>query len=248
MATTTRPRLQQPRPPLAPTTVSQDELAEALGRVEETAGELMEMDSRVHAVGVGLNENGRPIFRAVRNAKKIVVQKIAIKKLTFAAAKQFAFPVKFVDAEADATPLHKRAISAAAVSVLPEQERHRPLVCGLQIQNFDDDSRQGIFKTGGFIVGSIGCFVTKGKTTFILSNNHVLAGENRGQTGDRILQNGGIHFAKTVHVANLSAFVPIKFSPVDAAPKKGNVVFNDVDAAIAALAIAAVLEALGVTL
>lgn len=239
MATTTRPRRGTiPAPP--PTLPSKDELAEAIGRVAETAAQLFEMDSRVHSVGVGTGDGGRPIYRAVRNKNKIVAQKIPIKALAAAASKQFAFPVKFIDAEDDASPLYKRlefgaqGITAKAAS-LPEQRRQRPLVCGLQIQNFDDDSRQGIFAQGAIIVGSIGCFVKKGKNTFILSNNHVVAGENRGKANDRILQEGAVQINNTLKVASLGAFIPIQFSPAGATVLKGNVVFNDVDAGLAQL-------------
>jgi len=240
MATTTRttPRTRISPPPPLP--VSNDELADAIGRVEETAAQLFEMDSRVHSVGVGMGDGGRPIYRAVRNKNKIVAQKIPIRRLA-AATTTFAFPVKFVDAEGDAAPLHKRVefgtkgIVATAGSVLPEQQRQRPLVCGLQIQNFDDDSRQKIFAQSAIIVGSIGCFVKKGKVTFILSNNHVVAGENRGKSGDRILQDGALKFKNTLQIANLGSFVPIQFSPLGATVIKGNVVFNDVDAGIARL-------------
>ncbi|HJW92563.1 MAG TPA: trypsin-like serine protease [Thermoanaerobaculia bacterium] len=236
MATTTGQRHTTITPPPPPP--SKDELAEAIGRVAETAAQLFEMDSRVHSVGVGSGDEGRPIYRAVRNKNKIVAQKIPIRKLAAAATKQFAFPVQFVDAEGDASPLYKRialSVKALGGGVFPEQQRHRPLVCGLQIQNFDDDSRQGLFAQGEIIVGSIGCFVKKGKNTFILSNNHVVAGENRGKANDRILQQGAIKFNITQNAASLGTFVPIQFSPVGATVLKGNVVFNDVDAGIAKL-------------
>jgi S1-C subfamily serine protease len=193
-------------------------------------------------VGVGTGDGGRPIYRAVRNKNKIVAQTIPIRRLAAAATKQFAFPVKFVDAEGDASPLYKRvefgakAVTASAGSLPPEQQRHRPLVCGLQIQNFDDDSRQGIFSQGAIIVGSIGCFVKKGKDSFILSNNHVVAGENRGKSNDRILQNGATAFKNTLQVASLRSFAPIQFSPAGATVIKGNVIFNEIDAGIARLA------------
>ena len=199
------------------------------------------MDSRVHSVGVGTGDGGRPIYRAVRNKNKIVAQKIPVKALAKSAAKQFACPVKFIDAEEDASPLYKRiefgakGLAAAAAAQLPEQRRQRPLVCGLQIQNFDDDSRQGIFAQRAIIVGSIGCFVKKGTKTFILSNNHVVAGENRGKKNDRILQEGAVQFNIAQNVASLGTFVPIQFSPAGASVLKGNVVFNDIDAGLAQL-------------
>jgi hypothetical protein len=226
--------------PAPPKPQSSDELAEAIGRVEETAGRLFDVDQRVHAVGVALNPKGKPFYRAVRNVKKIVpltggVKPLSAKAMT--AAVQPPFPVVFVDAKNDVEPHFRLPFSvaaAAAASSLPEQSLRRPLRCGQQIQNFDDDDRQGIFNQGLIIVGSIGCFVKKnGSGPFILSNNHVVAGENRGKTNDRILQSGNVAFDNTEFVAKLADFVQIKFSPAGASVAAGNVVFNDVDAGIA---------------
>jgi hypothetical protein len=66
---------------------------------------------------------------------------------------------------------------------------------------------------------------------YILSNNHVLANSNSANLGDRILQpgpfDGGV--VPTDHIANLSRFVPITFSPPVPLPNHNNLV----DAAIA---------------
>jgi S1-C subfamily serine protease len=123
---------------------------------------------------------------------------------------------------------------------VPEQQLHRPIVCGLQIQNVDDDDRQrkaGQLQPGYIIIGTLGCFVklVTGETA-ILSNNHVLAGENRGQKGkDRILQPGNLAFSSDEHIATLSDFVALSPSPNNARPAEGNVIYNEVDAAIAEL-------------
>lgn len=218
---------------------SKSQLADAIGGVENAAAQLFEQDARVHAVGVGIGADGTPVYRAVRNKKKIVAQDA---KLTLKSAKaniKVPFPVVFVDATRDAAPLVRVPFSvttALGSGALPEQQQHRPLRCGLQIQNFDDDSRQEVFAGGFIIVGSIGCFVQKnGQGPFILSNNHVVAGENRGKTNDRILQSGNTSFQTTELVAKLGQFVKIKFSPVGATPADGTVIFNDVDAGIARL-------------
>ena len=127
-----------------------------------------------------------------------------------------------------------------AASFVPEQQFTRPLVCGLQVQNVDDDDRQrlaGQLAPNLIGIGSLGCFVTlaTGATAF-LSNNHVLAGENRGLKGhDRILQPGNLAFDPNQHYATLTDFIPLKPSPNNARPARGNVVFNEVDAAVAVL-------------
>src|SRR5207253_1294999 len=123
---------------------------------------------------------------------------------------------------------------------VPEQQMQRPLVCGLQVQNVDDDNRQrkaGQLGPGFLIVGTLGCFVNlaSGKPAG-LSNNHVFAGENRAQKGkDRILQPGNLAFTGNEHIATLTDFVTLTPSPPNARPAAGNVVFNDVDAAVAEL-------------
>jgi hypothetical protein len=229
--------LQKTPAPLKPQ--SADELAEAIGRVEETAGRVFDVDRRVHSLGVSLNAAGKPIYRAVRNVKKIVAQNAAVPMLTAKAvstALKPPFPVVFVNAKNDAAPLFRMPFSATvkAASVLPEQSMRRPLRCGQQIQNFDDDDRQGIFNQGHIIVGSIGCFVKKNSAgPFILSNNHVVAGENRGKKNDRILQSGNVTFDNTEFVAKLANFVQIQFSPEGASVAAGDVVFNEIDAGIA---------------
>lgn len=127
--------------------------------------------------------------------------------------------------------------SPAATSLIPEVTRHRPLVGGLQIQNFDDDDRQGIINAGYIIIGTLGCFVRLANgNPALLSNNHVVAGENRGQTGsDRILQSGSTVHDPADQVAVLRDFVVLQDSPLGATPRRGNVTFNEIDAGVAEL-------------
>jgi len=127
-----------------------------------------------------------------------------------------------------------------AASFVPEQGLVRPIACGLQIQNVDDDDRQrkaGELQPGYIIIGTLGCFVTLADgSTAVLSNNHVLAGENRGLKGkDQILQPGNLTFLSSQHVATLTDFVALNPSPANARPARGNVVYNAVDAAVAKL-------------
>jgi hypothetical protein len=221
----------EPPAPLDP-----NSLANALANVEAVAAQLFESDPRIQSVGVGVDENGGPAYRAVRNVKKIV----AFKAEATTHRLSTPFPVLFVDAEQDVVPLlripHSDAVVATAGSVIPEQQRHRPICCGLQIQNFDDDQREGVLAQGLMTVGTIGCFVKKnGAGRFILSNNHVVAGENRGVTGDRILQPGAATFVASDLVAKLSVsdFEPLLFSPHGASIAAGNVLLNEVDAGLA---------------
>jgi hypothetical protein len=218
-----------------PAPIDPNQFANALANVEDVAAQLFDSDPRIHSVGVGVDENGSPTYRAVRNVKKIVAfhaEAVTHKLIA-------PYPVVFVDAQQDAVPLLRiphgsPAVAAAAAPTIPEQQMHRPICCGLQIQNFDDDDREGELAKGLMIVGTLGCFVKKnGAGLHILSNNHVVAGENRGMIGDRIFQPGAATSDPSQLVAKLSGFEPLLFSPHGASIPAGNVVFNDVDAGIA---------------
>jgi Trypsin-like peptidase domain len=80
--------------------------------------------------------------------------------------------------------------------------RHRPAPGGVSIGHRD------------ITAGTLGCLVKKNGQIHILSNNHVLANSNSGQTGDPILQpgpyDGGTY--PNDHIANLAEFVPISFT------------------------------------
>lgn len=77
--------------------------------------------------------------------------------------------------------------------------------------------------------GTAGALVSDGTSQYILSNNHVLAGENTLPIGIGILQpsliDGGV--APTDVVANLTKYVPIQFKTTTTVPT------NFIDAAIA---------------
>jgi hypothetical protein len=90
---------------------------------------------------------------------------------------------------------------------------------GVSIGNIDDP----IYCSAG----TLGARVLKGGNVYILSNNHVLARENEGSTGERIMQPGnfdttGCDSPDSLVIGHLSQFIPINFG--------GN---NTVDAALA---------------
>ena len=209
----------------------------ALSNLEAAARVLYRNDVRVHAVGITRHADGYG-FRVIRNSRKVVA--FAETAAAFPTVKNI--PVMYVDAPNDAYSLLKKIPptgpgSPFAEPLVPEQQFFRPLVCGHQIQNFDDDVREGRPQQGFIIIGSVGCFVVlSGDEThsYILSNNHVIAGENRGLKGqDRILQQGSTSFEQLQLAATLTDFVELRFSDAGASFQEGTAVLNDVDAGIA---------------
>ena len=79
------------------------------------------------------------------------------------------------------------------------QRKVRPAMGGLSIGHY------------AITAGTLGCLVKSGGDTFILSNNHVLANENRGAEGDPILQPGRFDGGKTDKdvLARLDTFVAL---------------------------------------
>ena len=99
------------------------------------------------------------------------------------------------------------------------RSRNRPLLIGSSV---------GFLERGFVMAGTLGCFVRKGrsKDLYILSNNHVLADENKYRKGGAIVQPGTLDggAAPRDAVATLSAFVTLDRARI-----------NFVDAAIAKL-------------
>src|SRR5262249_2694789 len=94
-----------------------------------------------------------------------------------------------------------RIAKAPAAAAPWYQSKVRPLMIGSSIGHF------------AITAGTLGCFVTRPKTKAIgvLSNNHVLANENRAKKGDAILQPGKADGGKRRdRVATLDRFVPLK--------------------------------------
>ncbi len=215
------------------------ELAVALNLVEDAAARIFDADPQVRSVGVGAGLDGHG-FVAVRNAR-------AISALAFrigappVPADVHGIPVAYVNSYADPSQLarvpHSGPASPGIGSLILEQQGHAPLACGLQIQNFDDDVRTGTLTQGLMTIGTLGCFVrTQSGAVAILSNNHVIAGENRGIAGtDRILHPGSAAFVANQHGATLTAAVALRPSPAGASLANGTVILNDVDAGIAEL-------------
>jgi hypothetical protein len=211
-----------------------EDCLEVLGRAVEA---VFAADPQVQALGIARHGSGFG-FKAVKNEKRAVPTALA-KDVGRVPKTVSKVPVVVETVSADVEPALTATLPLAA-SFVPEQSQHRPLVCGLQVQNADDDDRQrkaGKLPAGVITIGTLGCFVRlPDGAAAALSNNHVLAGENRGQRGkDRVLQPGSLTFSAAQHAATLTDFLTLNPSPASARPAKGNVVFNAADAAVARL-------------
>jgi hypothetical protein len=211
--------------------------SEAMDQVQQAAAQVFEADPRVRSLGVGRHGSGFA-YVAVRNAALPVPLGL---QLPIGANYQ-GIPVTFLDGHRDPEGLAKVPLSGPASptvgSLVPEQGLHRPLVCGLQIENLDDDQRTGVIAGGYIIVGTLGCFVTlAGGGLAILSNNHVVAGVNRGQRkADRIEQPGVGQVIPGGQAGVLTDFIALQPSPAGATLKLGTVILNEIDAGVAELA------------
>lgn len=216
------------------------ELEQALANVQDAAAELFDLDATIRSVGVGQNGEGFG-FVAIRNVKAPVAfaaRVVAGGPVGFPERLQ-GIPIRYQNSVADPSSLvrvpHSGPGSPMVGSLVPEQQLQRPLVCGLQLQNFDNDVRAGEIANGFMTVGTLGCFVElPNQITALLSNNHVVAGENHGIKGhDRIVQPGGVAFNQTELAATLTDFVTLQTSPRGASIAAGTVTLNDIDAGIA---------------
>ena len=114
--------------------------------------------------------------------------------------------------------IRARKVKAKAQAALWYRSKNRPLLIGSSV---------GFIASGFIMAGTLGCFVKKGTSSalYILSNNHVLADENRYKKGKPITQPGGLDGGNpsTDVVAKLTAFVkldPTKANLVDCAIAK----------------------------
>ena len=200
--------------------------------------ELCAMDPQIVSVGIGRRADGYG-YRVVR---RITPDVIPLREVH---PKVWQFGVRGIAVELCevATPVEPLLeISSSSASggsgghQLPERARQRPLCAGLQVQNWDNDARQGALERERIVVGTLGMIHECGGRRWLLSNNHVIVGNNNaGHSGDRILQAGSPRFVDRELVARLDRFAALRPSPVGAAVQFGNVIWNRVDAAAAEL-------------
>lgn len=203
--------------------------------LEFAAAQLFAMDPQVLSVGIGSIPGGHG-FRVVRRQAANVRALQQLDARTLAAGVR-GIAIDLHEVQGPVRP-HVRLYGGTLeldTAALPEQEQRRPLCPGLQLQNWDCDAREGVIAAECVEVGSLGMLLVHGERTLLLSNNHVLAGQNRGRLGDRIAQPGGEQLEQGDVIARLERFVELRTSPIGAHPRWGNVNWNQVDAAVAAV-------------
>jgi hypothetical protein len=203
----------------------------AINQLESVADRLFQAFDRIHAVGIGVGANGfefcaffhnegdiLPLNRRPENIPKSI-NGIEISTIEIDEPPTALGFINFDQSGKLTSPIEHQ-----------EQDRHRHLYCGLQIQNFDDDFRNKgvLFDQGMAKIGTLGCFVTdEHDHVSLLSNNHVIAAENSGVIGDRIFQPGTMILGEEKPVARLAKFYPLEFD--------SSQLPNEVDVAIARL-------------
>lgn len=200
----------------------------------QRAADTLFQDPRVRAVGITVCGD-RYGFRVVTDPKVVVPFSSSLR-----AAQTFFndIPISYKQTSNEIRSLaRKRSLAGGTgTSALPEQQKHRQIACGLEIQNIDHDSRAGNLAQNDPTCGTLGCFVRLANgVESLLSCNHVIAGENSGLSGDRIVQPSSSYLSTTDDIAKLHAFQPLRFSSRGAKPHLGNVQFNEIDAAVAVL-------------
>lgn len=224
-------------PPSSPTGVAYDQVVAVLS---DAYVDLFGADPRVRAVGITQSLDGGFALGVIRNAAAVLPQKARASIQTGLFLDFRGVPVLVRDATGDPTTLARmparpqdRPLAAARV---PERAPRRPLACGLEVQNLDDDLRQDLLPDQ-VTIGTLGGFVRlpDGRPA-ILSNNHVLAGENRGKRRrDRILQPGRDELDDSAHVATLHQYASLRKSRARASAARDDVTWNTIDAAVALL-------------
>lgn len=202
--------------------------------LDAAAADLYAMDPQIVSVGIGLMPGGYGL-RVVRHVAAGVRSLRQLDPRVLRAGLR-GLAIDLHDTDQPIRPLVKlrsSTLTPGGDAAQPEQARQRPLCAGSQLQNWDCDEREGLIANGELEVGTLGMLVPDADGCLLLSNNHVLAGQNHGQLGDRIAQPGGERIDASEVVARLERYVALQTSPRGAQLRFGNVVWNHVDAAIA---------------
>jgi hypothetical protein len=203
--------------------------------IDRVAAELFDMDPEVVSVGIIAMPGGYGFGVRRHFDPRVDPQVVPLRRRYLRNIPSIrGIAIRVYELPAPIRPLLVLPSAAAndgTPATIPEQDRQRPLRPGAQLQNWDEDARAGLVASEQVRVGSLGFVLERGDGRFLLSNNHVLAGQNRGCFGDRITQPGGARIVESEVIARLERFVPLYPSA-----NVREVIWNEVDAAIARLA------------
>lgn len=163
------------------------------------------------SVALGVARHQDEYKLAVRVQRPSLVQSPLMAQLTRQARGEIDVRmIGRIDKRARAARSTRRVVAAAVVPWY--QKNTRPLSIGASVGHVD------------VTAGTIGAFVSRGKTVYLLSNNHVLANEDQAHAGDRILQRAAYDGGRepSERVARLRSWIKLKKTAA-----------NFVDAAIA---------------
>lgn len=141
---------------------------------------------------------GEKITAGVNTGRDAIVVGVAKKVPVETLSRKDVVPKKIKGIETDVV---ETGIIKALNGEPDRKAKWRPAPGGVSIGHFNISA------------GTLGIIVKRGGVRFILSNNHVLAVENKAEIGDAILQPGP-HDSGTAddEIAKLSEFVPIEFN------------------------------------
>lgn len=171
----------------------------------------------LNLVGVGIGEKLTAGKRTGQPCLKVLV---ARKFLLRAIKRPHRIPAQIAG-----LPTDIEAVGYPKRFTISQRRRWRPIVGGVSV---------GLDTSGVFYAGTLGMIVTRrsdGKL-FALSNNHVLADENRIEPGAAVVQPGTLDGGKRRdRIGRLAQFVPLRF---DNRPNRMDAAIAELDEAIAA--------------
>jgi hypothetical protein len=146
-----------------------------LAEFSVAASPLSEMPAVQRSIALGITRHGRQYLLAVRVQRQALMNALLLKRI-----------VETARGEVDVRLIGRidKRISRIPASCPWYRGSVRPLLIGSSTAHFD------------VTAGTIGSFVRRHRRVFVLSNNHVLANEDRARSGDKILQPGPLDGGK----------------------------------------------------
>lgn len=155
----------------------------------------------VNLVGLGIGEK----VTSKKRTGEMCVKVLVAKKFPKGKIK----PTDLIPDEIDGIPTDIEGVGYPTKFVLSQRERHRPVPGGVSVG-------LNLNAVGFRFAGTLGVIVVDKNDShrlYALSNNHVLADENRVNTGAGVVQPGTLDGGKNKdRIARLSRLVPLKFN------------------------------------